>query len=57
MKTILVTAFEPFNGESLNPSLEAARAVLSPGIGGVSIDLLELPVRRFAATDLVLARL
>ena len=44
MKTVLLTAFEPFGGEILNPSLEVARAFESTSLGGAAIKTLVLPV-------------
>ncbi len=40
--TILITAFEPFGGETINPSMEVLRA-LPERIGAASIIKLELP--------------
>lgn len=43
MKTVLVTGFEPFGGEAVNPSYAVARAL--PGqIGEARVAALELPV-------------
>ena len=44
MKTVLVTAFEPFEGESINPSWEAVRALEGKEIGGARIVSRQLPV-------------
>lgn len=44
MKTVLVTAFEPFGGEALNPSWEAVRALDGKTIGGARIVARQLPV-------------
>ena len=41
--TILITAFEPFGGETINPSAEAVR-LLPAEIGGCRIRTLTLPV-------------
>jgi pyroglutamyl-peptidase len=43
MKTLLVTGFEPFGGESVNPSWECA-AALPEAIGDVRIVRAKLPV-------------
>jgi len=43
MKTVLVTGIEPFDGESLNPSWEAARAVHGRIISGVRVVARQLP--------------
>jgi len=44
MKTVLVTAFEPFGGETINPSWEAVRALEGKTIGGARIVARQLPV-------------
>lgn len=43
MKKILVTGFEPFGGETINPSWEAVKQ-LPEEIDGYAIEKLELPV-------------
>ena len=57
MKTVLLTAFEPFGGEILNPSLEVARAFENTSLGGAAIKTLVLPVERFRAIELALDRI
>jgi len=47
---ILVTGFEPFNGESINPSLEVIRDLDGGGIEG-DLSTLLLPVDRHRAVD------
>jgi len=44
MKTVLMTAFEPFGGESINPSWEAVRSFDGKEIGGARIVVRQLPV-------------
>lgn len=44
MKTVLMTAFEPFGGEMINPSWEAVRALEGKQIGGATIVIRQLPV-------------
>lgn len=44
MKTVLMTAFEPFGGETINPSWEAVRALEGKQIGGTTIVIRQLPV-------------
>jgi pyroglutamyl-peptidase len=56
-KRLLLTAFEPFGGETTNPSLEAARAMAGVDFPGAALTILELPVDRFAAIELASARL
>ena len=43
MRTVLLTGFEPFDGESINPSWEAARALDGELIGGGRIHARLLP--------------
>lgn len=49
MKKLLLTAFEPFAGETVNPSLEAARQMARLQFSGVLIHVAELPVDRYGA--------
>lgn len=44
MKTVLITAFEPFEGEAVNPSWEAVRQLDGRVIGGARIAARQLPV-------------
>lgn len=44
MKTVLMTAFEPFGGEDVNPSWEAVRALEGKQIAGATIVTRQLPV-------------
>jgi len=44
MQKILVTGFEPFDGDSINPSLEAIRLLASHRTAGVQIVVAPLPV-------------
>ena len=50
---ILITGFDPFGGESVNPSFEAVRA-LPDIIDGVSMKKLQLPTVFDEAADLVI---
>jgi pyroglutamyl-peptidase len=54
MKKVLLTAFEPFDGETLNPSLETARAMTTLPFSEAAVEHLELPVDRFRAIDMTL---
>lgn len=56
-KKILLTAFEPFGGETINPSSEVARALGGLTFEGVQITSCELPVDRFRAVDSVLEQM
>jgi pyroglutamyl-peptidase len=55
--SVLLTGFEPFDGETLNPSLEFVRARHAAPPQGCRLEVLALPVDRFAAVDAVLARI
>lgn len=44
MKTVLMTAFEPFGGESVNPSWQAVSALEGQQIAGARIVTRQLPV-------------
>ena len=57
MKRVLLTAFEPFDGEAINPSLETARCVAAESLSSGSVTVAELPVERLAAIELGLKRL
>ncbi|MEW6210464.1 MAG: pyroglutamyl-peptidase I [Acidobacteriota bacterium] len=57
MKKLLITAFEPFDGEGINPSLEVARHVAGLKFRGARISALELAVERHRAIDAALNRL
>lgn len=43
MKTVLVTGIEPFDGETINPSWEAVRALDGEQIGGCRLVAAQLP--------------
>ena len=49
VKRLLLTAFEPFSGESLNPSLEAARQMEKINFPDALVRVAELPVDRYRA--------
>ena len=53
--TILVTGFDPFGGDSINPAMEAVRA-LPDRIGGLKISKLELPTVYGEAAELAISR-
>ena len=44
MRTVLLTAFEPFGGQDRNASLEVARALASSAMAGIRVDTAVLPV-------------
>jgi pyroglutamyl-peptidase len=54
MKRLMLTAFEPFAGETINPSLEAARLMTGVEFPGAVVNVLELPVERHSAVEIAL---
>ena len=53
----MLTAFEPFEKETINPSLEAARVMKGVEFPGAVLHVVELPVERYIATDIALQSL
>jgi pyroglutamyl-peptidase len=51
MKTILLTGFEPFGGECVNPSQITVQSLRAKRFGGINLVTSILPVSRFAATQ------
>src|SRR5262245_66607198 len=51
MTKLLLTAFEPFGGEKINPSLEAAHQIDRDKPFGEIVKVAELPVDRYRAID------
>ena len=49
VKKLLLTAFEPFGGEGLNPSLETARQIEKINFPDALVRVAELPVDRYRA--------
>lgn len=47
MKKVLITGFQPFGGESINPALEAVKILDGEVINGYQVVTCELPVVRF----------
>lgn len=54
---ILLTGFEPFDGEAINPSWEVARALDGAPIGGATVVARRLPCRFGAAREAMVALL
>jgi pyroglutamyl-peptidase len=54
VKRLLITGFEPFAGESVNPSLEAARTMQKIDFAGAYLRAEELPVDRLRAVEAML---
>lgn len=53
MTKLLLTAFEPFNGETINPSLETAQVIGKVDFPDSQIQIIELPVDRFQAVEIL----
>jgi pyroglutamyl-peptidase len=56
-KQILLTAFEPFGGESANPSLEAALAMSGVEFPSARLAILQLPVDRYRAIEIAIEQI
>ncbi len=54
MKKVLITGFEPFGGESINPALEAIKRLEGEAIEGGYIVTCHVPVTRFESIDTVI---
>lgn len=57
MTKLLLTAFEPFNGEAINPSLETALGIEKIKFPDAQLEILKLPVSRFEAVEIALRNL
>lgn len=53
MRKVLLTGFEPFGGESINPSLEVVKLMASRQLENVQIIGCEVPVIRYQAIETV----
>lgn len=53
MKRVLVTGFQPFGGETVNPSLEAVKQLKGLTVDGYEVITGEIPVVRFEATKAI----
>lgn len=51
---LLLTGFEPFGGETVNPSWQVASALAATPVEGVTLTILELPVRGRISFDRLL---
>jgi pyroglutamyl-peptidase len=54
MKRILLCAFDPFGGESINPALEAVRAVK---LDGAEVEKCEVPTVFYKSVEVVLRKI
>jgi pyroglutamyl-peptidase len=55
MLRVLLTGFEPFGGEAINPSWEVVRRLQQAPPSGLTVAGLLLPVERFRAIELAVA--
>ncbi len=55
MKKLLITGFEPFGGEKINPSWEAVK-ILPDSVGDFELTKIEIPVVFGKASETVLAK-
>ncbi len=53
MKRVLVTGFQPFGGEAVNPSLEAVKQLRGLTVDDYEVVTGEIPVVRFEATKTI----
>ncbi len=53
MKTVLLTGFEPFGQDTINPSLEAVKALHNTQLDGGNIVACQVPVTRYEAFEAV----
>ena len=55
MRKVLLSAFEPFGGQTLNASQQVAREVKDLHFEGARVEVVELPVERFRSPQLLLS--
>ncbi len=53
MKKILITGFEPFGNDTINPALEAVKLIANRKLNGGEISICQVPVVRFKSIDVV----
>lgn len=53
MKKVLITGFEPFGGESVNPALEAVKRLEGKKLNGGEVVICQVPVTRYESIDTV----
>lgn len=53
MKKILITGFEPFGNDKINPALEAVRLIAGRKLKGGEISICQVPVVRYKSIDVV----
>ena len=57
MKKLLLTAFEPFAGQQVNPTLEIVKDIRAMAFANAQLEILELPVACFDAVQLTIHRM
>lgn len=55
MKKVLITGFEPFGGESINPALESVKRLDGKQLNGGEIVVCQVPVTRYESIDTVIS--
>ncbi|PMH46630.1 pyroglutamyl-peptidase I [Vibrio sp. 10N.286.49.B3] len=53
MKKILITGFEPFGNDKINPALEAVKLIANRQLNGGVITICQVPVVRYKSIDVV----
>ncbi|MEL7326553.1 MAG: pyroglutamyl-peptidase I, partial [Pseudomonadota bacterium] len=53
MKKVLMTGFEPFGGESINPALEAVKRLDGKKLDGGEVMICQVPVTRYESINTV----
>lgn len=53
MKSVLLTGFDPFAGEELNPAGELIRELAGTEIKGFKVEVLEVPTERYRSLKLI----
>ena len=53
MKKILITGFEPFGNDKINPALEAVRLIAGRKLNGGEISICQVPIVRYKSIDVV----
>ncbi|EKO3852976.1 pyroglutamyl-peptidase I [Vibrio harveyi] len=54
MKKVLITGFEPFGGESINPAFEAVKRLNGRKLDGGEVVMCQVPVTRYESIEAVI---
>ncbi|HDM8139638.1 TPA: pyroglutamyl-peptidase I [Vibrio harveyi] len=54
MKKVLITGFDPFGGESINPALEAVKRLNGRKLDGGEVVMCQVPVTRYESIEAVI---